>query len=391
MTLLTSLYVVVNRARLNASEALAGFLGFVVGDASAAVMREAGVTPPTSTTYELNALILADEEAVASASGGDFMIPPDLNGEVKLAGAANAVQVLSRVGDKLTDSYERFSYSYQAAGSRSGIDRLCQGEVDIALLDDALDGDALAACAAQGLVTLPLALGAQATVLIGNAGDEFSACLTKAQVNAIWSGDAENWSAVDEAFPDQQMTLFGLSFTDQYTDILLQSGASVIPPVRRDTEKDYDPLYRAAAVGNVAGGLTYMSWPDYQRVLANEQANVRLASVNEGAGCVEATVDSIENTTYPLSRRASMLISEESLAKAQVQAFLWSLSEEDNWSLLEREGFVGTSALDLPVIRRNLTTWFAEAEALYPQDGAALDSSDDNEPAGDESSEDASE
>lgn len=385
-----SLYVVVNRARLNDSDSLAEFLQFIVGETGAEVMREAGVTAPTGATRELNALILADADATLSAGGDSgFQIPPDLNGEVRLVGAANAYQTLSRVGDKLTESYERFSAVYEAAAASAGIARLCAGEADITLLDAAADADALAECAAKGVVTLPLALGAQATILISHAGDEYSACLTTDQVNAIWSGEAENWSAIDPAFPDQRMTLFGPSFTDQYTDILLQSRAGIIPPARRDTEKDYDPLYRAAAVGNVPGGLTYMSWPDYQRVLANEQANIQLVAVDGGAGCVEPTGGSIEAGSYPLSRRASLLISEESLAKARAQSFLWSLADDDNWSLLEREGFVGVSTLDLPIIRRNLATWFAQAEALHPPEDDASESSDGD--AGDEASEDASE
>ena len=387
-----SLYVVVNRARLSASESLAEFLQFIAGEAGAAVMRDAGATPPTQAAYALNALILsgADDTISADAALGNYMIPPDLNGEVKLVGAANAYQTLSRVGDMLSESHPRFSYSYEAAGAESGIASLCAGEADIALLDAVLAADALDECAAEGLVTLPLALGAQATAMISNAGDQHSACLTVAQVNAIWAGDAESWVAIDAAFPDQPMTLFGLSFTDHYSDILLQNATGVIPPVRRDTEQDYDPLYRAAAVGNVAGGLTYMSWPDYQRVLANEQANIKLVSVNEGAGCVEANVGSIETGTYPLSRRASLLISEESLAKSQVQSFLWRLTDEDNWSLLERNGFVGASTLDLPIIRRNLSTWFAQAEAQYPPEDSALGASDENASAEDETGEDAS-
>ncbi len=379
-----SLYVVVNRARLNASEGLAEFIQFIMSEAGAAVMRGAGVTPPTAATSELNTLILSGQDAAIGAGAGDYQIPPDLSGEVRLVGAANAYQALSRVGEQLTESYQFFSYTFEATGSRAGIKRLCDGEADIALLDAALAVDALEACAANDLVTKPLALGAQATVLVSNAGDEFSACLTAEQVNAIWSGDAENWSAIDAAFPDQQMTLFGPSFTDQYTDILLQTADGIIPPVRRDTEMNFDPLYRAAAVGNVVGALTYMSWPEYQRVIDNEQANIQLVSINEGAGCVEANVGSIENSTYPLSRRASMLISEESLAKAQAQSFLWRLTDDDNWALLERNGFVGASTLDLPIIRRNFSSWFAEAEALYQQAGGAA-------VAGNESSEDSSE
>ena len=388
-----SLYIVVNRARLGANNSLAEFLQFISGEDGAAAMRDAGVAPPTPATADLNALILSDPDAAASAVGGsgDYEIPLDLSGEVKLAGAANAYQILSRVGDRMTEAYERFSYDFAATTARSAIASLCAGEADIALLDAAPADDAIEACAANDTAAMSIDLGAQATVLLGNAGDGFSACLTAEQVNAVWTGGAESWAEIDAAFPDQPMTLFGPSFTDQYTDILLQTAADVIPPVRRDTEKDFDPLYRAAAVGNVPGGLTYMSWPDYQKALANEQANIHLVSVDAGPGCVEPDDATIENGAYPLSRQAGMLISQPALAEAQVQAYLWSLAEDDNWTLLEREGFVGASTLDLPLVRRNLATWFAAAEARYPQEDGEAASGEVEESADEQASEDASE
>ena len=48
------------------------------------------------------------------------------------------------------------------------------------------------------------------------------------------------WSDVDAAFPETDMTLFGLMSLDAHTDILLQAAGAVIPPVRRDTEQDWD-------------------------------------------------------------------------------------------------------------------------------------------------------
>ena len=72
------------------------------------------------------------------------------------------------------------------------------------------------------------------------------------------------------------------------------------------------------------------------------------------------------------------MVSEKSLAESTVQSFLWSLAADDNWALLEREGFVGSSTLDLRIMRRNLLTWFAEAEAQYPQEDSASGSSDED-------------
>ena len=363
-----SLYVYVNRARLESNEGLAELMQFSVAEASAAVIEKAGAIPPSSAIYDLNATVLADADAVPGASGDaeDFQIPFDLSGEIRVVGAANAYRPLSRASEGLS---EQLNVDLHFAGMLTGIDSLCQSEADIAALDGPASADALDACAANDIVTVPLQLGVQATVLVANTENEFAACLTTEQINMIWRADSarivESWADVASEFPDLPLTLFGLPSLDTYTDILVQTAGAVIPPIRRDTEQDYEPLYRAAAVGNVSGGLTYMSWSDYQKALDNDQANIQLVAVDGGSGCVEPNPGAIEDGLYPLSRRASLLVSEASLADINVQSFLWNLFNEDIWTALQRDGFLGVSVLELPIIRRDLLRRYADAESRY--------------------------
>ncbi len=364
-----SLYVYVNRARLESNDSLIELMQFSVAEANAVVIEMAGATPPSGTIYELNSTILADADAVPGATGDteDFQIPIDLSGEIRIVGAANTYRALSRAGEGLS---EQLNVDLYFAGMLAGIGSLCQSEADIVALDGPAAADALEVCAANDIVTTPLQLGAQATVLIANTGNESSACLTTEQINRIWRADSagvvESWADVAGEFPDLPLTLFGLPSLDTYTDILVQTAGEVIPPIRRDTEQDYDPLYRAAAVGNVSGGLTYMSWSDYQEVLDNDQAKIRLVAVDGGSGCVEPNFGAIEDGLYPLSRHASLLVSEASLADINVQSFLWNLFNEDNWTALQRDGFLGVSVLELPIIRRDLLRGYADAESRYP-------------------------
>src|SRR5690606_35953850 len=118
-------------------------------------------------------------------------------------------------------------------------------------------------------------LGGQAVVLVANATPDeatedaasladYPACLTQEQVLNIWrSAPAapETWQAVDPSFPATDLILVAptLGFVD-YTDILLSTGSGAAQPIREDlAETRDDPRYRAAAVANVRGGLTYMS------------------------------------------------------------------------------------------------------------------------------------
>lgn len=375
-----SLYVYLNRARLESSEALLRFLEFAVEPANADLVEAAGVTPPSDTIYALNAQLLADSEAMPLLSGDAdaYRIPPALQGSVRIVGAATAYQPLNSLGEQLTRSHPQLQVEFDLAGSGAGFAALCAETADIAMLDVPNANDA---CVESAVLVQPFPIGALATVLVGNAGDEFSACLSSEQVAQIWraesAGEIKQWSDLDEDYPQLPLTLFGLSFLDAHTDILLAAAGDAIPPVRRDTEQDFDPKYRAAAVANVPGALTYMTWAQYDELLATEQANVRAVAVDGGAGCVEPTTESIVEGAYALSRETSLLVREAALADVNVQSMLWTLYGDDNWSQVTRQGFIGTSALDLPVVRRELQAAFHTAESAIPQPDPAAESDAD--------------
>lgn len=371
-----SLYVYLNRARLEASETLMRFLEFMAAPVNFPVVEAAGVTPPSLAISELNAQLLADAEAVPLLSGdaGAFRIPPTLTGAVRIVGAATAYQPLNNLAEQMTRSHPQLQVEFDLAGGDAGLTALCAEEADIAMLDAQPSMDA---CTDTGVAALLFPIGTLATILVGNAGDEFSACLTSEQITQIWRAESaetvEQWSDIDEGFPQAPLMLFGLSLLDAHTDILLSPAGDMIPPVRRDTEQDYDPNYRAAAVANVPGSLTYMTSADYEGVLANEQANVRAVAVAGGAGCIAPTSASISDGSYALSRPASLLIREAALANVNVQSFLWTLYGDDSWPQVTRAGFIGTSALELPVVRRELQMAFHTAEANYPQPDEAAE------------------
>lgn len=362
-------YLYVNRARLADNETLADFVQALISRESADDITDLGFTPPTSETYDLNDRIFIDPDSTLSHGGGEteFEIPPELSGEIKLAGSANAYQLLERVSSRLPGEGAQLQVKIDAVGRGAGIANLCAGDIDIAIIDTLPQMVDIGSCDASEIPTVSIDIGVHATVLLGNEADRHTECLTLEQVDAIWNASSTNtikaWHEIDMSMPHQDMTLFGLISVDRYADILLRANHDTAPPIRRDTEQDFDPLYRAAAVANVKGSLTYMSWPDYQKVLENQQANVRLVSVDAGSGCVLPGVDSIVNGTYPLSRPASLLAKEISLADINVQSLLWSLFADDSWPILEREGFVGIDRADLPVRRRRLETLFMQAES----------------------------
>ncbi len=366
-----TLYVYVNRARLEARPGLAELMQFLFDAANAPLIAAAGITAPSSDALAVNAALFADAEALAEmgASHSAYEAPANLSGSIAIAGAANSHTLLEPIAELLRANNTELEINFEYGGVAASLARLCSAETDIAALDANLKADMPADCGDSDIATLSLPLGAMATVLLRNAGDDFASCLTTAQINRLWRAGADetpqDWSQVDPSFPVANITLFGLSSLGVETDILLQTADTIIPPIRRDTEQDFDPLYRAAAVANVPGALTYMTWQDYQRVRDNDQANIELVAIDGGDGCIAPTADAIAAGGYPLSRGASLLAHEQSLADLNVQSFLWALFNDANWSRVSNQGFIGVSLAELPAIRRSLRAAFSDAEAMF--------------------------
>jgi len=380
------MFVYVNRESLDSDDALQSFMEFVTTIESAEIIEDAGYIAPSDNTYTRNADILANAEAGRQFSGTEssFVVPQTLLGQIEISGSANAFTLLNTIAGQLTSTNQQLIINTQIEGQTAGIRRLCNGESDITIIGSELSDDALAGCEANNITTLPLVIGSQATVLVANADDTFATCLTTDQINTIWSTEATdtimNWSDVDSVFDEIDMTLFGLSTVSHYSDILLQTQEGAIQPIRRDTELSNDALYRAAAVGNVEGALTYMSWTDYLRVLGNNQQNIQLVSIDNGSGCELPSKETIIDGTYSLSRSASLLVNEQSLADISIQSYLWTLFSDQGWTTIDREGFVGIEFGDLLAIRSELETQFSLAETNMAEDTDSPDAESTAEP-----------
>lgn len=386
----TRLFVYVNTSE---AEALAPVLEALSNEeASSEIVRATGVTPPSASAYEQNALIVRGEVEPGRSFSQDvtnFEIPAVLVGEVRGGGAANATNWARRVSDSVTSLHANLTINLVFEGESAGLRRLCNGEVDfIFSYQQSLNSEQLAACTANNITPEILPVGARATVLVANQADDFSLCLTTARIRSLWESASTdtitNWNQLGESFPDLDVTLFGYNGSDATTDLLFAGTSGPVLTARQDTEVSFDPLYRAAATANVSGAITYMSWQDFLRVQANGQQNIQLVAVDNGAGCIVPSEQSINDGSYALSQHVSLIINQASLTDINVRSYLWSLFADDNATIIDSEGLVGLSFATLPSYRATLEQLFARADAAVqisaPEDNASAE--EEAEPTG---------
>jgi phosphate transport system substrate-binding protein len=344
------------------------FVAFATSDASASVVTQVGFVPPTTDTYTKNASVLQNMQTGrrVTQQAVEFQIPAGVTGAVKIVGAAGGFTYIKSVSDAVTAAYSGLTPDIKTMGVTDGVKQLCSvGGADIAIVYETPTPDQTTDCATNGISTLAIGLGNQAVVLVGHASDTFQACLTKDQLLTAWKSGSDpaitNWNQVSSDFPDLAITLFAPSNGDPARDVLMIRLAGTDVADRADEQLNRDPLYRAAATANVDGGLTFMSWSEYQKVLANNQANIQLVSVDGGSGCVAPSEATIKDGTYLLARPVQLLVNHASLTNEAVQSFLWSLATEANYTLYQQSALIGLTVDDMAGLRNTLQAAFQQA------------------------------
>lgn len=359
------LFVYVNVDNLSKPQ-LAEFLDYAVSEEAATAIEAAGFVPVTDTTAQANRdnLEAAQTGEFTVQTDAGFTIPAGITGQVNIGGAGDGYDFLRASGAAFNVLTPGVTVNVNIEGLPAGARRLCNGEVDAIYTYRDLTADEAGNCAANNISLLTLDVGTPAVVLLANATSDYLDCLTTEALTTIWqaqsAGEITNWNQIDSSFPDQAMTLFSPQEGSADTDLLLLAASGSSLAGRVDIQLNNDALYRAAATANVPGALTFMRWLDYQRVLANNQANIQLVAVDSGAGCVTPDLNTIRSGQYPLVRPGKLLINQALLTRIEVQSLFWYMFSAENFTSFEQNGFVGTRLTDLEAARETL---FAAYEA----------------------------
>lgn len=348
-----------------AQETLAFFLDFLSNSTSSQALVDAGYSPVSVETVELNSAIISGEASARALTAEEitFNIPPGLTGAIRVVGATSGFNIASNNASRLASTQQTLTIDNDFSGQIAGTEAFCSGDAGIMFVNSGAD------TICDGSVDyVSYDFGQQAVVLIANAEDDFSSCLTLDQLSSIWGATSSDtvtqWSNVSDSFPEQDLILVGLNAGNVSTDILMTNiseGASL--PVRGDvTETNSDPAYRATAIGIVPGALSYMSFTDYL-VVSAEASNIQLVAIDTGSGCVVPDEASIIDGTYPVTRSTTMLVSHSALATIEVQSFVWSIFDEANISIVDAQDFVGGFAeQDIAEFRTGLLADFSAAQ-----------------------------
>jgi phosphate transport system substrate-binding protein len=242
------------------------------------------------------------------------------------------------------------------SGTGGGFERFCAGETDISNASRPIDDEEAALCEESGVEYVELRVATDALTNVVNLENDWAACLTVEQLNAIWKPGSKvnNWNQVDPSFPDVPLKLYGAGTDsgtfDYFTDVINgEEGAS-----RSDFSATEDDNVTVQGVSGDRGALGYFGLSYFE-----ENADVLKAlEVDGGSGCVAPSSETAQDGTYtPLSRPLFMYVKVSALEENE------ALGEFLRYAL-ENQNAIAEEALYVPLSQEQID------EQLQALDGA---------------------
>jgi phosphate transport system substrate-binding protein len=246
----------------------------------------------------------------------------DLTGRIRVDGSSTVAPFMSLAAERFRKQEPKVRVTVGTSGTGGGFERFCRGETDLSNASRPIKDEEARLCERNHVGFLELQVANDGISVVVNKQNTWAKCLTVGQLKKIWEPGSKvgSWRDLDPSFPAEKLSLFGAGTDsgtfDYFTDAIVgEEGAS-----RNDYTPSEDDNVTVRGVSGEKGALGYFGLSYF---LENTEL-LRALAIDGGDGCVEPTVETVQDGTYkPLSRPLFTYVNEDALAeKSAVDPFL---------------------------------------------------------------------
>jgi len=253
-------------------------------------------------------------------------------GSISLAGSTTVLPIADTAAVAFMNKYTGTTVTVQGGGSGTGYASTIDGTVDIGM---GSRGPKQAEIAAGTLWLHPLALDAVCVVVNPSVGSNVK--LTIEQVAKIFAGEYKHWNEVDSSLPNAEIYVVvresgsGTRGTfEEYT--IDKFGLTIDSTIVH--EQPSNPAVRTA-VASTQYSIGYVGFG----FLNSDIVAVALAK-EEGAAYISATIENIQNGSYPISRLLYFITSSPLVSGSLADRFIGFVLSPEGQAIVEAEGFL---------------------------------------------------
>ena len=255
-----------------------------------------------------------------------------ISGSILIDGSSTVGPASEIAAELFMESYPDVRASVNISGTGGGFEKFCNGETDGSNASRFIKEEESALCEENGISYDYITVANDALSVVVNQGNPLE-CISVETLNEIWNQDSTvaTWGElttvdVPAAIQDEPLVLYGPGTDsgtfDYFTDEINGESGNIRIDYNNIGEEDD---LAVSGVASAAGGLSFIPYSYYQESLDE----VKGLAVDGGEGCVEPTVENVQNQAYtPLGRGLFTYASSTALERPEVQEFFKFLINE---------------------------------------------------------------
>ena len=244
---------------------------------------------------------------------------------ISIDGSSTVFPIMEAVAEefqKLTKGQTRVTVG--VSGTGGGFKKFCRGETDISNGSRAILKEEIEACKKAGVAFYELPIAFDALTVVVSPKNKLD-CITVSDLKTMWEpgaqGKVKTWKAVNPAWPEQPLTLFGPGADSGTFDYFTEATVGKAKSSRGDYTASEDDNVLVKGISGDANALGYFGYAYY----AANTSSLKALSVDwgKGEGCVAPTLESVIAGKYnPFSRPLYIYVAQKSADKPEVKQLI---------------------------------------------------------------------
>ena len=324
-----------------------------------------------------------DEETTAGEGGDTSEVAVDsgdlasLSGSINVSGSSTVEPVTARAAELFGDAgASGVEITVDGPGTGDGFQLFCQGETDISDASRQIKDEEASDCEANGVEYVELQIAFDGIAVMTSPANEAVGCLSFVDLYALLGPESEgftNWSDANDLaaelgsdvapFPDAELAISAPGTESGTYDSFIEIVLEGLAEERVDEDSEF---IRTDFAGNpddnviiqgIAGSETSLGWVGFAFAEENVGTVKEIAIAAEpGGDCVEPTIDTIADGSYPVSRSLYIYVSKAAAERPEVAAFVDFLLT-DGYEESVTMAFGESGYVALPNIDDTIAAW----------------------------------
>ncbi|MDL5363654.1 PstS family phosphate ABC transporter substrate-binding protein [Halalkalicoccus sp. NIPERK01] len=276
---------------------------------------------------------MSDENPNAGSGGGGG----GGSGDIVITGSSTVYPIATAMAEE----YQRendVSISVDSTGSGGGFENhFIPGNSDINTASRPISEEEQQAAEENGITPVEFQVASDALTMAANNEADWVDCMSFDELAQIWQPNgAQNWSDVNPDWPDEPFELYGPASTSGTFDWFTENVIGEAGSHRSDYEGTEEDNIIVQGIQGSQYALGYFGYAYYQE---NEDA-IKGLQIDGGEGCVEPSLETAQDGSYPMSRPLFVYAAEESLQDSTVADFMRYFIENSSSDLVSEVGYV---------------------------------------------------